>query len=202
MTSLTFKRITGATLFGMASQFAFANTVSTIDPDCNVTPGVTHLFTVTATTVNKCLYAGGGNINGSTFADDLAMAGAGWTYVSTPASLFSYTGLMSTTGTFTFGASAYSTAGTIYAIGLKSGDNLTIDHAIFELVTGTMGGSFQISPQQGGGLSHMVLWTKAGDGGGGGSGSGQMPEPSSSALALLGLVLLGAGFRARASKRP
>jgi hypothetical protein len=202
MFSVTFKRIAGAAALGVASQFAMANTVATTDPDCNIAVGVVHLFTVTATTVNKCLYAAGGNINGTGFADDIAMAAAGWSFIDAPAaSLFSFTGVGTTSGTFTFGASAYSVAGTVYAIGLKSGDNFAIDHAIFSLSTGTMGGSFSISPDQGGALSHMILWTKDGSGGGGGSGSGQMPEPSSTALALLGLGLLGAGFRARASKR-
>ena len=67
MSMLKLKSIATAMLIGVASQCAMSNTVDTTMPDCNISVGVEHSFTMTATTVSSCLYAGGGNINGSSF---------------------------------------------------------------------------------------------------------------------------------------
>jgi hypothetical protein len=187
------KNLAVAAVICLASPFAMANTVASTDPDCNIAAGVEHLFTVTATTVNKCLYASGGNINGGSglnaTPDDQAMFDAGWTFIDL-GSLFSFTGLGTTSGTFTIDASAYLTHD-FFAIGLKSGDNFVIDHAIFDLANGTLGGSWTISPEQGGALSHMVLWTK----GDGGCCTNEVPEPGTAALAGLALVVAGLARR-------
>jgi hypothetical protein len=192
MSILKLKSIATAMLIGVATQCAMANTVDTTMPDCNISAGVEHLFTMTATTVSSCLYAGGGNINGVSFADDVNMLNAGWTFVTDPGAIFSFTGLGSTSGTFTL-----SDTGDLYAIGLKSGENLDIDHAIFGLAAHTTSGSWTISPEQGGALSHMILWTK--DGGGGGGGGGDAPEPAT--LALVGLALAAAGVAGKRKSR-
>jgi hypothetical protein len=185
------------TCFGPA---ALANTVSSQDPDCNIAPELNHVFTATATTVSKCLYAGGGNINGNPndggASADADMIADGFTFIGDA----SVTGLGTGAGTFSIAAGLYSTYDQI-AIGFKSGVNLDIDYAIFLFDPGTLGGTWTVTPPQGGGLSHAIMWGIGdGNGGGGGNGNGGgMPEPGT--LALAGIALLGAAAARRRQRR-
>ncbi len=168
-----------------------ANTVTSQQAGCFAVSDQ-HLFSVTANTVTSCLFAGGGNINGSSSAADVSMIGLGYTFLGDATA-----DVGPNSGDFSIDASLYEDYDQI-AIGFKSGVNLVIDYAIFLFDTGTLGGTFSITPTQGGGLSHAIMWG-IGDGTSSTSStsSTSVPEPGSSALALLGLGLLGVGFYTR-----
>jgi hypothetical protein len=179
------KMLIAAALIGLSSHVAYANVVTSQQADCFAIVGGEkglRTFTVEANTVDKCLLAGSGNINGGegSGADDGLIA-AGWTLAN---SFLTFTGLGALTGTFTIDSSAYSTWDSI-AIGFKSGNGgLDPDFAIFQLAKDTLTGEWSIDPTKAGGLSHVLLYGK--------DPSNNTPEPATAALIGLGLLGMAA----------
>jgi hypothetical protein len=174
-----------ALVLTLGATSAHANTVTSNDPDCVGAP-VGRVFSVTATTVVKCLAKGVGNINGNNDAinqlgyvmldksDSLGDLLEG-TLTGTPSGLQS--GL---SGTFNIAASVF-TLYTDIVIAFKSGQGqFDPDWAAFLLADGTTSGSWSISKQQQ--LSHANIYGKRRQ---------TVPEPG--ALALVGIALLVAG---------
>lgn len=182
------------------STSALANTVTSADANCNLTaPPATAVFSVTATTVVKCLFAGSdGNINGNTNdggPGDIAMDNAGWDFDSNDQAWLTGTpvGLASgLTGTFAIAAAAYTKYDSI-AIGFKSGQGQNDPYyAIFELAGNTLSGSWAINPGQNA-LSHALIWGKDN----GGPPPTDLPEPGTALLAGLALLGLAASRKRR-----
>lgn len=178
---------------------ASANTVSSNDPDCS--GGATQrVFSVTATSVTKCLLKGVGNMNGNGDAVNalgyLTLDKSDTTgdllegvLTGTPSGLGS-----GTSGTFSIAASAY-TNYTNLVILFKSGvAQADPDWAAFLLADNTTSGSWSITGANQA-LSHAILYGQRRDGGGGGGGN--TPEPMSLALAAVALLGARAAVRRR-----
>lgn len=174
-----------------------------ISVNCPGTPSTTDReFTLTTDPLGAtCLaYGNNGNELNANAAD--VLVAAGWTVIDkdqNPDAIFlndgwfSVTGMGAISGTFTIDPAAWGTWGEI-AIGLVvGGGRIDPKWAAFELPTGETSGLWADAPQQGGGLSHAVLY---------GRGTPvditEVPEPAT--LLLLGSGLTIAARRKRAKR--
>lgn len=149
-------------LGALAANQAFA--VSTANANY---PGATRTFALVTEQffstesiwTDQFVSAGQGNITGNQNIP------AGWTVTvdgssnSVATDVFKvFTGNNANKGGFTLTSNAWDTYDHI-AIGLKVGNNLNPDWAIFELAQYAQSGSWSSSPKQGGGLSHYMVYT-------------------------------------------
>lgn len=160
-------RLAGLMPFALATNQALA--VSTADVNY---PGASRIFTLITEQFfstgslwsDQFVSAGQGNITGNQNIP------VGWTVTvdgsrnGTAMNLFSIlTGNTANAGSFILNSTAWDTYDHI-AIGLKVGNNLNPDWAIFELAEYARSGSWSTTPKQGGGLSHYMVYTKMDDG--------------------------------------
>lgn len=137
--------------------------------------------------VDACLLAGVGNIGQAAHLDPFLnnAAGAGWTNISDD-----FTMAFSQDGSWSFDDSAWSQYSDL-AIGFKFGTGNNPDewfvYSLADLVSSGQWAFFNVY-EQGGGLSHLVLY---------GSGERSVPEPGTLGLLGLGLAGIGAAVRRR-----
>ncbi|HYF58188.1 MAG TPA: PEP-CTERM sorting domain-containing protein [Burkholderiaceae bacterium] len=201
MTSIRFASFVAAATLGLAAP-AQAAWVS-----CPGTAVVTDReFRLDTAPASICLASGNANIQGDNASQDQFLsdpAFAGWSYLDKdpgasptgglPESVFSFTGLDATSGTFSVAASLWATYADL-AIGFKSGGGgATPTWAVFQLADGVTGGDWSIlSPGNGQqSLSHAVLY------GSGRQDTTTVPAPAGLALLGIGLAALVVARRRR-----
>ena len=173
----------------VASGSVHANTVTSNQAACDGTD-TQHEFSLTATTIVKCLIKGGDNINGN--GD--AINNLGYTLLDKSdgandilEGTLGIVGAGDPSGSFTIAASVFSNY-TDIVIAFKSGQNLDTSWAAFLLNDNTLLGTWSITPKQGADLSHANIYGKRKTTPDPGS---NVPEPAS--LTLLAAALLGLG---------
>lgn len=145
-----------------------------------------HFFSTGSAWSDQVVSAGEGNIteNQNVPTDwTITVDGSGSNFSTDVFEVF--TGNNNNAGSFTLNSNAWETYDRI-AIGLKVGNNLNPDWAIFELAHYAQSGFWSTAPKQGGGLSHYMIYT-IGDGSGNTS---PIATPLPSALWFFGASLL------------
>lgn len=167
MKIVTIVRLAGSMPLALATNQALAISTADINyPDASrvFTLATEQFFSSGSLWGDQFVSAGQGNITGNQNVP------AGWTVTvdgsrnGATTNLFSIlTGNTASAGSFSLNSAAWDTYDHI-AIGLKVGNNLNPDWAIFELAKYAQSGSWSTMPKQGGGLSHYVVYTKMDDG--------------------------------------
>lgn len=155
-------------------------------------------FQLTTAVNSTCLMSGDGNLQGQVGQDDF-FTNANPSYdvldkdpgdalTGQIGSWFDVSGTGSTSGSISINSALWNLYSAL-AVGFKAGTSNTPDWAVFGLASGTTSGTWLITPNQGGGLSHANLYgiKKTPD--------NRVPEPGS--MALVGAALLATALASR-----
>ena len=195
---MEFRAFAAAALLATAALISQPASAVTTATGCLIPPNSDaggHIFTATLTSAGSigCYTTGSGNINGNPAQDPLLQSPYNLTFLGgTDSSLFTLHRCIRCNGqwhnrwhVFSGTRSSFASQFGSLVIAFKVGENLVTDWGAFiiNVVSGIVTGTWSVSPEQGGGLSHFNVY----------GGPSAVPLPG--ALLLLGSVLAGgAGF--------